>query len=148
MLSWLPLAAIIIAQFAWVDVPRTLTTHWNFSGTPDSRGTLSGVFWDFAPPAAILALVVTALVVTVGGDISRRGGAAGIGLVSWFLGTLAGIWFVIRLVAIDPSRTGIYTTSLVVAGLLFGGLTGGAVALPRHHAGERSQGRRSRRDVP
>jgi hypothetical protein len=91
------------------------------------------VFWDFAPPAAVLALTVTALVAAVGGDISRRGGAVGIGLVSWFLGTITGIWFVLGLVAIDPAHTSSYVTVLIISGVLFGALTGGMVALPRRH---------------
>ena len=82
-LSWLPLISIVVAQFIWIRLPATFTTHWNFAGIGDARAAPHTAFWDFAPPAAVLALTVTALVATVGGDISRRAGAIGIGLLAW-----------------------------------------------------------------
>lgn len=131
VLSLLPLASIVFAQFVWVNLPATFTTHWNFVGVADARAAPHTAFWDFAPPAAVLAFTVIALVVTTGDDISRRGGAIGIGLMAWLLGTITGIWFVLGLVAVHPSNTALFVSILLAAGVFFGVLVGGAVALPR-----------------
>lgn len=133
-LSWLPLISIVVAQFVWIRLPATFTTHWNFAGIGDARAAPHTAFWDFAPPAAVLALTVTALVATVGNDISRRAGAIGIGLLAWLLGTITSTWFGLGLVAAHPKNAGTHVSILLAAGALFGALVSGAIALPRRRS--------------
>lgn len=130
-LSWLPLVVLVGARLLWTGLPETLTSHWNLFGAPDVESTPQAIFWQFLIPAGILAISVTAVVATVGDEVSRRGGAVGIGLAAWMLGTIAGAWFVIVLVALNPDNSSLYIGLLLVFGILFGALTGGAAALPR-----------------
>ncbi|CAN5181712.1 hypothetical protein BH11ACT4_BH11ACT4_22420 [soil metagenome] len=133
VLSWVPLVSIVLALFLWRDLPTMVTTQWNFDGVAATHAAPQTVFWTFAPPAAVLALITTALVATVGDGISRRNGATGLGLASWLLGSITGLWFLLVLVALEPSKAGIYLVILAGTGVLFGLLVGAAVALPRRH---------------
>jgi hypothetical protein len=131
VLSWLPLIAIVVARFAWSGLPGAVPSHWDGSGVADAHASPGALFWSFAPAAAVLALVVTALVIAVGDDLSRRGAAVGIGAVAWVLASITGIWFVIVLVALRPDAGGAIVGGVLGLCAALGASIGGAIALPR-----------------
>lgn len=131
VLSWIPPVAVLVSRLTSHNLPARVPTHWSTSGTIDGWDSVQGIFWTAFPAGLIGALLVTAIVVFGGNNISRIKGSLGLAGIVLLSGAISFVWFVSITVARHPESSGGAFGMLALGAVTLAALVFGAGALPR-----------------
>ena len=134
VLSWIPLLVVLIGTLTMHDLPARVPVHWSLDGTVDRWDSTAAGFWFDLPFGIAGGVLVTAIVIFGGNNISRLKGALGLAVIVLLSAGISGLWPASVAIARDGVGSQHAMGILMLCALILAVLVYASAALPRRAA--------------